>query len=185
MARNGDGNAWRHRQRSHRGGLFGTPRVTVVRKLLDEPQFRFADLYISPFRWKRQYSVDGVVSYVDMPKPAPTGIRMLDAYLRYLADGNSDLQAFADAHGLRREDIDSMIFILTGMRGVDFRLKFQLTQAAELLRYTSMSLAEVSRRSGIGSANNLYLAFKRDFNLAPGYWRLQVRQEGDLDRYRL
>jgi len=28
---------------------------------------------------------------------------------------------------------------------------------------------EVAKRSGIGSANNLYLAYKRDFNLAPGY----------------
>ena len=182
MSRHGNGNAWRYRQTLRRSDK---PRVPVVRNLLDEPQFRFADLYISPFRWKRQYSVDGVVSYVDMPKPAPTGIRMFDAYIRYLADGNSDLQAFADAHGLRREDIDSMIFILTGMRGVDFRLKFQLRMAAELLRYTSMSLAEVSRRSGIGSTNNLYLSFKRDFNLAPGYWRLRNRQQGDVGRYKL
>ena len=138
-----------------------------------------------PVRTPSAFSVDGVVSYVDMPKPAPTGIRMFDAYIRYLADGTSDLQAFADAHGLRREDIDSMIFILTGMRGVDFRLKFQLRMAAELLRYTSMSLAEVSLRSGIGSTNNLYLTFKRDFNLAPGYWRLRNRQQGDVGRYKL
>ncbi len=49
---------------------------------------------------------------------------MFDAYLYYLSEGNSDLKAFADQHGLRRDDIDSMVFILTGMRGVDFRLKF-------------------------------------------------------------
>ena len=41
------------------------------------------------------------------------------------------------------------------------------------------------KRSGIGSANNLYLAYKRDFNLAPGYRRKAMRQPGDVGRYKL
>lgn len=55
----------------------------------------------------------------------------------------------------------------------------------ELLRYTDLEIPEVTKRAGIGLANNLYLTFKREFNLAPGYRRLQIRQEGDLGRYKL
>lgn len=165
----------------------GIPREFTERTLKDEPQFKFEDLYISPFRWRRKYSEDGKVTYVETERQmTPTGIRMFDAYLQYLAQGGSDdLQKFADLHGLRREDIDSMVFILTGMRGVDFRMKFQVRMADELLRYTDMTVAEVARRSGIGSANNLYLTYKREFNLAPGYRRLRIRQEGDVGRYKI
>lgn len=166
--------------------MFGIPREFTPRVLKDEPQFKFEDLYISPFRWRRKYSEDGKVSYVEMERRMqPTGIRLFDAYLQYLAQGGSDMQAFAEQHGLRREDIDSMVFVLTGMRGVDFRQKFQVRMADELLRYTNMPLAEVAKRTGIGSMNNLYLTFKREFNLAPGYRRLRIRQEGDVGRYRL
>lgn len=187
MGRDGSGNAWRHRQWKKRGGWLGIPREFTERTLKDEPQFKFEDLYISPFKWQRKYSEDGKVSYVEMERRMePTGIRIFDAYLQYLAQGGSDdLQVFADQHGLRREDIDSMVFVLTGMRGVDFRMKFQVRMADELLRYTDMTVAEVARRSGIGSANNLYLTYKREFNLAPGYRRLRIRQEGDVGRYRL
>ena len=57
--------------------------------------------------------------------------------------------------------------------------------ADELLRYTNMPLAEVAKRTGIGSMNNLYLTFKREYDLAPGYRRLRVRQDGDVGRFRL
>ena len=186
MGRDGDGNAWKYRQAKKRGGWLGIPREFTERKLKDEPQFKFEDLYISPFRQQRKYSEDGVVRYVDVERrTAPTGIRMFDAYLQYLAQGGLEVQTFADQHGLRLTDIDSMVFVLTGMRGIDFRMKYQVRLADELLRYTDMTVAEVARRSGIGSANNLYLTYKREFNLAPGYRRLRIRQEGDVGRYKI
>ena len=95
------------------------------------------------------------------------------------------MQAFADRHGLRREDIDSLVFVLTGRRGVDFRMAYQVRMADELLRYTDMTVAEVSHRAGFGSANNLYLTYKREFGLAPGYRRTRLRREGDVGRFRV
>ena len=185
MGRDGNGNAWKHRQWSHRF-LSDKPRQVNARKLADKPQFTLEELYITPFRSRRRYSEDGVVSYVPVERrTAPTGIHIFDAYLQYLAGGNSDLDHFAQLHGLRRDDIDSLVFVLTGMRGVDFRLAFQVRMADELLRYTALSIAEVSRRSGLGSANNLYLTFKREYNLAPGYRRNALRKQGDVGRFRL
>lgn len=185
MGRYGSGNAWKHRQyRPH--GLSGIPRNYTKRELKEEPQFKFDDLYVTPFRERRIYSEEGVIRYVPMERRrVMTGIRLFDAYIDYLASGNFDATAFAELHGLKPTDIDSMVFVLTGMRGVDFRQKFQVRMADELLRYTDMPMAEVAKRTGIGSMNNLYLTFKREFDLAPGYRRLRIRQEGDVGRYRL
>lgn len=185
MGRDGKGDAWKHRQwRPKR--LEGYHRECKPRELKDEPQFRLDDVYITPLRQRRRYSEDGYVSYVEVERRTePTGIRMFDAYLQYLTRGGSDMQAFADRHGLKREDIDSLVFVLTGQRGVDFRMAYQVRMADELLRYTDLSIAEVSKRAGFGSANNLYLTYKREFNLAPGYRRAQLRKEGDVGRYKL
>lgn len=186
MGRDGSGNAWKTRQAKSKGGRWGIPREFTERKLKVEPQFKFNDLFITPFTQKRHYSEEGVVSYVPIERNlTPTGIRIFDEYLQYLAGGGSDLQAFADQRGLRREDIDSLVFVLTGMRGVEFRLQYQRWTAWYLLLYTDMSVAEVAKRSGIGSANNLYLTFKRDYNLAPGYYRIRNRKKGDVGRYKL
>lgn len=63
MGRDGSGNAWKHRQRYEKGGLWGIPREFTERKLKVEPQFTFKELFIMPFTQKRRYSEDGVVSY--------------------------------------------------------------------------------------------------------------------------
>ena len=78
-----------------------------------------------------------------------------------------------------------MIFVLTGMRGIDFRKKYQVWMAGQLLRWSDMSIAEVAKRSGLGSPNNLYLTFKREYNLAPGYRRKAIRKPGDVGKYKL
>lgn len=185
MGRDGRGNAWKYRQwRPH--GLSGVPRNYTERKLKDEPQFKLEDVFITPLRQKRRYSEDGYVSYVEFErKTEPTGIKIFDAFLQFLTAGESDLQVFADRHGLRLTDIDSMVFVLTGMRGVDFRQKYQVRMADQLLRWTDMTVAEVANRSGLGSANNLYLSFKREYNLAPGYRRQRIRKAGDVGKYKL
>ena len=185
MGRDGQGDAWKYRQRRPHG-LSGIPRNYTERKLKGEPQYTAKNLFITPFRQKRHYSDDGQVSYSEIErKMEPTGIKIFDAYLQYLTAGGSDMLAFAQKYGLRRDDIDSMVFVLTGMRGVDFRMRYQVWIAELLLRYTNMSIAEVAKRSGFGSANNLYLTYKREFNIAPGYRRIAIRKQGDLGRYKL
>ena len=186
MSRDGTGDAWKHRQSKRKGGFTGIPREFTERKLKVEPQFTFKELFIMPFTQTRRDSEEGVVSYVPIERNlTPTGIHIFDAYLQYLADGGSDLQAFVDRYGMRRNDIDSLVFVLTGIKGVDFRLQYQRWTAWYLLLYTDMTIADVAKRSGIGSANNLYLTFKRDYNLAPGYYRNQHRKNGDVGRYKL
>ena len=57
--------------------------------------------------------------------------------------------------------------------------------ADELLRYTDLDMADVSKRAGFGSANNLYLTYKREFGIAPGERRQKIRKEGDVGKYKV
>lgn len=79
----------------------------------------------------------------------------------------------------------ALVFILTGMKAMRFRQLYQARLADDLLRYTSLSPAEVARRSGIGSAINLYQSLRRDCNMSATERRQALRQEGDEGRFLL
>lgn len=114
------------------------------------------------------------VSYVLVERNTlPTEFNIYDDYLLYLSNGGSDMQAFEARHGLCREDIDSLVFVPMGMRGVDFRMVFQVW------------MTDVSKRTGFGSANNLYLTYKCEFGIAPGERRQKICKEGDVGRYKV
>lgn len=179
------GNSWKTRNwtRADRGL---ESRKIVKRELKGEPQFTLDDLYIPPFTQKKRYDEDGRWKYVSVERPtAPTGIHVVDDYLRYLAAGQSDMQAFADRHGLKTEEMAAVVFMLTGLRGVRFRQLFQMRLADDLLRYTDLAFDAVARRSGLGSSNNLYLALRREYNMSATERRAFLRQDGDAGRYRL
>ena len=164
------------------------------RKLKIKAQFTFDELYRSPLREERCYEVVGggskephtKVKYVarNLPEARLTGIQVMDEFIDFLAAGGSDVSAFCKERGLRYNDIDSLVFVLTGMRGIDFRQRYQVRMVDELLRYTSLSPEEVARRSGIGSAHNLYLITKREYGKAPVEHRKSIRESGDEGRYR-
>jgi len=82
------------------------------------------------FRGKPQWTLD---------------VEVMDHYLRRLSEGKDVVKDFCRIYGLRTEDMDSLVFILTGMKGQDFRMAYQLRLADDLLRYTDLPLAEVAR----------------------------------------
>ena len=164
------------------------------RKLKIKAQFTFDELYRSPLCEERCFEVAGggseepqtKVKYVarNLPEVRSTGIQVMDEFIGYLAAGHSDISVFCEERGLRYNDIDSLVFVLTGMRGVDFRQRYQVRMMDELLRYTSLTPAEVARRSGIGSTVNLYKMTKREYGEAPAEHRKHIRERGDEGRYR-
>ena len=185
------GNAWKKR----RGSSKRSRTLAKKNRMLKvEAQFTFDELYRSPLREERCYEPVGGgskkpqlnISYVErnLPEVRSTGIRVMDEFVSYLAAGGSDMSAFCEERGLRYNDIDSLVFVLTGMRGIDFRQRYQLRMMDELLRYTSLPPVEVARRSGIGSQNNLYLITKREYGEAPVEHRRRIRKPGDEGRYR-
>jgi len=177
------GNAWKHRNDPPKGY---TKRVTEKRELASTPQYTLDDLYITPFKRRQRYDEDGHKYYVDMERnTSPTGIHVMDDYLRFLAAGQSDVGAFVKRHGIRTEELAALVFILTGKKSMIFRQQYQARLADDLLRYTNLSLAEVARRSGLGSQINLYQALRRDCNMSATERRQFLRQEGDEGRFTL
>ena len=178
------GDAWKTRQRHEKDPRHR--RNYTERVLKSEPQYQFDVLYIGPFRQRRRYDDDGYEYYELMERPrARTGLRVFDDYLVYLSEGHASLQPFLDRHGLKWEDVEGLTFVFTGLRGTEFRTRWHVRMADELLRYTSLELDEVARRAGFGTAGNLYLTYKREFGLAPGERRRRLRQKGDVGRFKV
>ena len=179
------GNSWKTRNRTN--AYYGHEgRKIVKRELKGEPQFTLVDLYITPFTLRKRYDEDGRWQYVPVEKnTAPTGIKIMDDYLMYLSAGHSDMQAFADRHGLKTEEVGALVFILTGMKGVRFRQLYQMRLADDLLRFTDLPFDEVARRSGLGSPNNMYLALRREYDMSASERRAFLQKEGDARRFRV
>jgi len=118
------------------------------------------------------------------PQPK-TGVRIFDEWLQYISEGNSDMTTFCKRYGgLRTGDLDSIAFVLTGMGGLEFQMKYRLRTLNVLLRYTDLPPDEVARRSGFGSKNNLYLTCKREYGTSPMERRRAIQKQGDAGRYR-
>jgi AraC-like DNA-binding protein len=156
------------------------------RKFRGKPQWTMDEVYISPFTARRRYDEEGVMHYDAIERnTAPTGIEVMDHYLRRLTEGQDVLKDFCRIYGLRTEDIDALIFILTGMSGQDFRMAYQLRLADDLLRYTDLPLAEVAHRSGLGSHTNFCVVIHRERKQTPTARRQFLCKEGDAGRFRL
>lgn len=177
------GNAWKHRNDPPRGS---TRRTTAKRELLSKPQYTLDDLYIPPFTRRRRYDEDGRWQYVSVERnTSPTGIQVMDEYLRLLTAGESDVGVFAARHGLTTGEVAALVFILTGVKGARFRQLYQARLADDLLRYTSLPLPEIARRSGLGTPINLYQTLRREWNMSATERRQTLRSDGDEDRFAL
>lgn len=156
------------------------------RKFQGKPQFTLDDMYISPLASRRWYDEEGIAHYDPVERNlSPTGVQVMDHYLRRLSEGCDGVTDFCKIYNLRVEDLEVLIYILTGMPSHEFRVQYQLRLADELLRYTDMPLKEVARRSGFGSHTNLCVILKRELGQTPSERRIILRQPGDAGRYKV
>ena len=157
------------------------------KQLLCEPQFALDGLYRMPFREVREFDPEtGEARYSRIERePERSGVWMLDELLAWLdAGAPGTVLQFCEKRGLGYADLNGLVFCLTGMNGEDFRLTYQMRMADDLMRYTSMRLDEVARRSGIGSPLNLNQSYQREYAMPPGERRRLLRKKGDVGRYR-
>ena len=75
------------------------------------------------------------------------------------------------------------IQVLTGMSQSDFRDRYLLLLADDLLRFTDQTLAEVGRRIGMTGKTSFNKFMKRVSGATPMQRRNALRQPGDLNRY--
>ena len=151
------------------------------------PQFDADALYIPPFRERRVIDPDtGRWSYEPLERNlAPSGVRLLDAYLRRLAAGGFySSKAVAAELGTTTADLSVFCRLLTGRSSGELFHRFMLRMADDLLRYTDLTTGEVALRCGANTAQNLSRVFRRERGFLPRMRRLELRREGDLGRFR-
>ena len=156
------------------------PHAALPRK----PQFEFEQLYRSVFTEERRY-VDNQVTYVKLPdRYKPSGIEILDLYIDRLHRGGISVSGFCKELGVLPLELNGFIFLLTGMTNEEFRTRWMLMRADELLRYSDLPLTKIGARSGIGSHTNLYHFYQRECGCSPFDRRYMLRQPNDAGRYR-
>ena len=156
------------------------PHAELKRK----PQFTFEQLYRSVFKEERCY-VDGQATYVKLPdRSRSSGIEILDLYIDHLDKGDLSVMAFCKELGVLPLELNGFIFLLTGMTNEEFRTRWMLTRADELLRYSNLPITKIGARAGIGSHTNLYHFYQRECGCSPSDRRYALRQPSDVGRYR-
>ncbi len=142
------------------------------------------DLYISPLTKVRRYDDNGLPAYTTLERNLhPTGIYAADLLMQSLTNGETTLTTIARCLGCSGRDLSGLIRCLTGQPSEDFRNQYRLRLVDDLLRFTSLSLAEVAQRSGIGSERNLYTFCHRHHGCTPNDRRQQIRMVGDGGRF--
>ena len=142
------------------------------------------ELYISPFTSVRHFDENGRAVYSPMERNLlPTGLYAADFLLQSLTAGESRLKAIADRLGCSDRDLSGFIRCLTGQPSHDFCTAYRLHLIEDLLRFTNLPLADVARRSGLGTARSLHRFLLRHRGCTPSDRRKQIRQVGDEGRF--
>ena len=142
------------------------------------------ELYISPFTKARRFDDNGQPYYVALTRDLnPTGIYAADMLLRSFTNGYPSLSDVAGQLGCDGRDLSGLLRCLTGMPSEEFRTAYRKRIVSELLRYTSLPLAEIAARSCIGSTRNLSFFCNQHFRCTPNELRRRLRQQGDEGRF--
>ena len=158
----------------------------VISRLVNGPEFSFDDIYVTIFNERRKFDEDGNQSYIPIEKNfKPSGVRIFNRFIKYMADGNISLRAFCSKEGLLFSELSTLGFIMVGMTALEFKSNWIAKRAGELLRYTDLSSTQVARISGAGSRANLYHICKNFYDISALLYRNFEREELDLNRYRL
>ena len=151
-----------------------------------EPQYSFGDLYFTPFSEQRKFDEEGNIYYVPIERNThPTGIRAFDNYFNRLNEGHYNIWWHCNEEGISECDFYAMCRVLTGMQFIEFKQKWVERNVLELLRYTDLSLEEVTDRSGAGSIRNMHRACKRASRVSPHFYRRRFCDEDDVGKFRL
>ena len=149
-------------------------------------QFTLEDLYISPFTAQRQYDKEGNVEWIPLDRNIePSGVWVMDHYLQFLMRGGYYRPQICQQEGVTSVQLSSLVAILTGMSIIVFQQRYVLMVADKLLRYTSMPARDIARNFGGIDGTNLYRLYKKYYNTTPSLRRIQLRQPGDEDRYKV
>lgn len=135
-----------------------------------QPQFALSDLLISPFDAHKVYAPDGQWTWQpDERNLQPTGIAVMDQYLRWLSDGSGDTTTFCQRLGIEPAHLSCMVQLLTGFNAQELTQHIHLRVANLLITCTELPTTEILPRCGIASRTT----FSRDYQ---AYFGIQLKK---------
>lgn len=144
------------------------------------------DIYISPFTGQRTYNTEGQMSWIPMERNMhPTGNPRLDYIAQLLAEGVTDLDKLAARLGCKRQHLNGWAYAMFGMNAVKLRHQYICRLADDLMRYTSLSLEQIARRTGCYSASTFCQLYIKQRHVKPVAHRKAIRQPRDEGRFRV
>lgn len=142
-----------------------------------EPQYQVKDLIISPFTHRREYDRQGNEVYIPIERNEnPTGIHLLDEFLRRMADGGITLFDYCTEKGLLTEDLSGLLFTLTGLRWQEFKETYCHEMVAHLMLYSDLTVEEIARRALYGSRFGLTRHYQKTFHCSLKEYRDRLRK---------
>ncbi len=96
---------------------------------------------------------------------------------KHLADPLFDTEELCRELGLSRVQLYRRIKALTGYSTANFIRHSRLHKAAEMLRTTTFTIAEIADKTGFNEPSYFSSSFQKEFHLSPSYWRKEARME--------
>lgn len=101
--------------------------------------------------------------------------------ITYLEEHYSDPElcgaVMADAFGISEKYLYSLFKNRTGYSPASYLQRLRMVQAAKLLSKTRMTVHEISQQVGFSNFSTFHKAFKREYGMPPGQYRLRKKGE--------
>ncbi|MBQ8224240.1 MAG: helix-turn-helix domain-containing protein [Bacteroides sp.] len=164
--------------------IFASTKHKILKTMPNiTPQFTLEALYVSPFTARRSFDDNGTTVYNPIERrTAPSGIDLLDSYVRHLTTGGRR-EYFCRSAGLTTGELSVFLQLLTGLTAVEFSRRYVLRLGTDLLRFTEMDVCDVAHRCGFSDAAIFYRLVRSAYKITPQEYHRRFRKKGDAGRY--
>ena len=100
----------------------------------------------------------------------------MDYLQENLTDTQLSVENLSRHVGMSRSSLYSKLLDITGQTPVEFIRSVKLEKAAELLKKSNMTIAEIAYSVGFGTPNYFAKSFKAKFNMLPSEYIAKMRQ---------
>ena len=102
------------------------------------------------------------------------------SYIEQNFQNNITIEDIASFYGLNRSYFGKIFHDSIGKSPQEFLISYRMTKAAELLKLTSLSIADIGNAVGYPNQLHFSRAFKNTYGTSPRSWRNENKLEPDM-----
>ena len=141
------------------------------------------DVFITTFDRKPSEEELWMGVTADFNGNRPTGNNFIDLYAHIIRKyGRKDISAYARLMGISPSSLSGAILALGGMGAAEWRNRYLLLEAKELLEKTSLEISDISAKLGFSQLSVFSKFFRSLTKKQPYEWRCE-KKEGYKRKY--